>query len=202
MESKLQSPESAHSVSFLFLITWLLCCPPSSCFSALPSFCGMGGDEAPRAGHCRVWCDASSDCSLCPRWITEAANQGAGKACDKRQSLGHGAIRAGASPHKGRPAHFCFQGLAAVPAAVPYPKEQEQPRDGPEPEPCFSLGLLSPWNTESAAGQRQGQCVCKGQIACSSPRAAARARAKLISFQKLLCCWQAERSLLLWTADF
>lgn len=51
-----------------------------------------------------------------------------------------------------------------------------------------------------AEGARVG--VCKGQRACSSPSAAAQARAKLISFQKLLCHSQAERSLLSWTANF
>lgn len=37
----------------------------------------------------------------------------------------------------------------------------EQPRDGHEPEPRSSLGLLSPGNTlESAAGQREHEWVC------------------------------------------
>lgn len=71
VESKRQTPEMAHSVSFFFLMasSWHRCQLPFSCFPVLLGICGMGGEQhcmqgkrEPQSVHCRARCAA---CSLC-----------------------------------------------------------------------------------------------------------------------------------------
>lgn len=70
MESKLQTPEIAHNISSFFLISscWNRCQLPFGWFPVLLGIHGVDGvaftkREWPRAQCCRVWCAASSHCS-------------------------------------------------------------------------------------------------------------------------------------------
>lgn len=146
MESKLQSLEIAHSVSFLFLITscWLRCQLPCSWVSVLLSFCGMGGEEGePELGIAECGVMQAQIAPLFPCWIT-----GCWQGLWQVTVLGT----------QGQPT-FVFRVLLPHQRHLLIPRCMEQ-QGWTRAWPRSCPGLLSLWDTGSAAGQREHRCVC------------------------------------------
>lgn len=84
MESKLQTPEIAHNISFFFLISscWNRCQLPFGWFPVLLGIHGVDGERCCIHPELSVAeCDVlqAHIAPVCPHWTTKAASQGTGK---------------------------------------------------------------------------------------------------------------------------